>query len=80
MEKAYRYTFGDIGALRKQLGNYIDYFRPNFHPWDHDNREYMQQMEQLIYQLSEKSNKEYHSLLTICLCLRLGVFLTDPTR
>ncbi|MBJ8453716.1 metal-dependent hydrolase [Acinetobacter bereziniae] len=53
-KKAYRYTFGDIGALRKQLGNYIDYFRPNFHPWDHDNREYMQQMEQLIYQLSEK--------------------------
>jgi len=36
------------------LGNYIDYFRPNFHPWDHENRQYMQQMEQLIYQLAEK--------------------------
>ena len=31
-KKTYHYTFGGIGVLRKQLGNYIDYFRPNFHP------------------------------------------------
>jgi hypothetical protein len=53
-KKTYHYTFGGIGVLRKQLRNYIDYFRPNFHPWDHENRQYMQQMEQLIYQLAEK--------------------------
>lgn len=45
--KFYRYTFGEIGALRIQLGNYLDYFRPNFHPWDHDNREYLKQIESL---------------------------------
>lgn len=56
-KKAYKYTFGEVGVLRKQLGNYIAYFLPNFHPWNHDNRQYMSQMEQLIYQLSEKNNK-----------------------
>lgn len=45
--KFYRYTFGDIGALRIQLINYIDYFRPNFHPWDHDNRRCLEQINNL---------------------------------
>lgn len=45
--KFYRYTFGDIGALRIQLRNYIDYFRPNFHPWDHDNRRCLEQINNL---------------------------------
>lgn len=52
-KKAFKYTFGEIGVLRRQLLNYIDYFRPNFHPWDHDNRKEMQQMQQLIYQLAK---------------------------
>lgn len=45
--KFYRYTFGEIGVLRVQFLNYIDYFRPNFHPWDHDNRKYLQQIDAL---------------------------------
>lgn len=44
----FRYTFGDIGILRKQLGNYFDYFRPDFHPWDHDNREYLKQIDSFL--------------------------------
>lgn len=52
----FRYTFGEIGVLRKQLRNYADYFRPNFHPWDHDNRQYMEQMRQFIYAL-DSTNK-----------------------
>ena len=53
--KAYRYTFGEVGALRKQLGNYIDYFRPNYHPWDHDNRAQMLALQDLIYELADKT-------------------------
>lgn len=45
--KFYHYTFGEIGTLRIQLGNYVDYFRPNFHPWDHDNRVYLKQLDSL---------------------------------
>lgn len=44
----YRITFGEIGMLRRQLGNYLDYFRPSFHPWDHDNRQYLEQIDQLL--------------------------------
>ena len=54
-KKAWKYTFGEYGALRKQLGNYIDYFRPNFHPWDHDNRESMLAMQDLIYKLMDET-------------------------
>ena len=49
--KFLRYTFGDIGMLRRQLGNYLDYFRPGFHPWDHDNRQYLEQMDQFLANL-----------------------------
>ncbi len=44
----YRYTFGEIGMLRRQLINYVDYFRPNFHPWDHDNRKYLSKIEGFV--------------------------------
>ena len=44
----FRYTFGDIGMLRKQIGNYLDYFRPGFHPWDHDNREYLKEIDAFL--------------------------------
>ena len=44
----FRYTMGDIGLLRRQLGNYIDYFRPGFHPWDHDNRSYLAQIDEFV--------------------------------
>jgi predicted metal-dependent hydrolase len=33
-----RFGFGDIGVLRKLTKPYLDYFKPNFHPWHHDNR------------------------------------------
>lgn len=44
----FRYTFGKIGLLRKQLLNYVSYFRPGFHPWDHDNSEYLKQIDAFI--------------------------------
>lgn len=46
--KFFRYTFGDIGMLRTQLFDYVDYFRPGFHPWDHDNSEYLKQIDDFI--------------------------------
>lgn len=46
--KFYRYTFGDIGMLRRQIGNYLDYFKPGFHPWDHDNRHHLQQIDDFL--------------------------------
>lgn len=46
--KFYTFTMGDVGLLRIQLRDYFDYFRPGFHPWDHDNREYLKQIDAFL--------------------------------
>lgn len=46
--KFYRYTMGDIGLLRIQLRNYAEYFRPGFHPWDHDNRDFLKEIDTFL--------------------------------
>jgi predicted metal-dependent hydrolase len=35
---ALNYLFGKPGLFRKSWRAYWDWFRPGFHPWDHDNR------------------------------------------
>lgn len=35
---ALNYLFGKPGLFRKSWRSYWDWFRPGFHPWDHDNR------------------------------------------
>lgn len=47
-KKFYKFTMGDVGLLRKQIGNYLDYYRPGFHPWDHDNRAYLEQIDEFL--------------------------------
>lgn len=44
----WKFTMGDVGLLRIQLRNYADYFRPGFHPWDHDNREFLKQIDDFL--------------------------------
>ncbi|QHS11266.1 metal-dependent hydrolase [Sinimarinibacterium sp. NLF-5-8] len=46
--KFYTFAFGDVGLLSKQLGAYVSYFRPGFHPWDHDNSEYLATMDSFL--------------------------------
>lgn len=38
----YRLGFGEIGFLRKMVRPWLAYFRPDFHPWDHDNRHFLE--------------------------------------
>jgi predicted metal-dependent hydrolase len=45
--KLFHYAFGKVGTLRKLIGPWADYFRPSFHPWDHDNRELLDRLEVL---------------------------------
>jgi len=43
---AIKMTFGPRrGIIPNLFRNYIDYFRPDFHPWDHDNRELLKEWE-----------------------------------
>ncbi len=41
------FLFGRPGIFRRVLPDYLDYFRQDFHPWDHDNREFLVEMGEL---------------------------------
>lgn len=50
--KGYRqFMFGQNGLIRKLRGPYKEYFKPDFHPWKHDNRE-------LVKQWKEQENQD----------------------
>jgi len=37
-----RYNYGSKhGVMRRAIGLWFDYLRPDFHPWDHDNRDHI---------------------------------------
>lgn len=44
--------WGKPGILRKIIPEWLDYFRPGFHPWDHDNREFLNQVDALADKVS----------------------------
>lgn len=37
--RLFRCLWIDPGPLRKSIPAYLDWFRPSFHPWQHDNRD-----------------------------------------
>jgi predicted metal-dependent hydrolase len=42
-----KFGFGsDVGLIRKLTKPYFDYFKPNFHPWHHDNRHHLEGIEE----------------------------------
>jgi predicted metal-dependent hydrolase len=47
----FHYSLGKVGFLRKLAGPWADYFRPSFHPWDHDNRHFLKDIDGLTAQL-----------------------------
>ncbi len=42
------HLFGKVGALRHQFGHYLDYLKPSFHPWNHDNSAHLEQMTRFL--------------------------------
>ncbi len=42
------FTFGKVGFVRKLILPWLSYFRPGFHPWDHDNRHYLTRMNSVV--------------------------------
>lgn len=47
----YHYALGRVGFLRKLAPLWLDYFRRDFHPWDHDNREFLKDIDSVYAQL-----------------------------
>lgn len=48
-----RYAFGEVGLIRKLVLPWADYFRPDFHPWDHDNRAYLDEIDAFVAEQSQ---------------------------
>ncbi|MCU5780918.1 hypothetical protein MA04_00218 [Alcanivorax balearicus MACL04] len=43
-----RHSLGKKGIFRYTTKAWLDWFKPGFHPWDHDNRQYLEQFEELL--------------------------------
>ncbi len=46
--KVLNLTLGRPGVLRRALPDWLDFFRPGFHPWMHDNRHFLAQADDLM--------------------------------
>jgi len=56
------FLWGKPGVLRRMIPEWFDYFRPGFHPWDHDNRAQLARIEPLIAEIEENSRRAGVSL------------------
>lgn len=53
--RTFRFLFLSPGPLRRASGEWFDYFKPGFHPWQHDNRRYLDGIEPLLRDLESGS-------------------------
>ncbi|AKH69435.1 putative metal-dependent hydrolase [Spongiibacter sp. IMCC21906] len=56
--KAMKFLWGPVGSLRKTIPDWLDYFKPGFHPWDHDNSQYLQELDGLAETVRSYSTAE----------------------
>lgn len=45
---SFKFQWLKPGGLRRVIIPWLDWFKPGFHPWDHDNREFLAEMDGLI--------------------------------
>lgn len=48
-----RILFGEVGIFRKAAGEFLDYFKADFHPWEHDNSDYLKQIDAFVEQVNK---------------------------
>ncbi|PKM21377.1 MAG: metal-dependent hydrolase, partial [Gammaproteobacteria bacterium HGW-Gammaproteobacteria-14] len=48
MARGVWWLIGKPGPLRQLIPDYLDYFRPAFHPWQHDNRELIRPLQEAL--------------------------------
>ena len=46
-----KFLLGKSGFVRDLVGPWLDYFKPGFHPWDHDNRHFLDEIDSLVEEL-----------------------------
>ena len=55
--RGFRYQWGTPGALRRIVPAWFDFFRPDFHPWMHDNRHFLDQIDELTQRVESLSSE-----------------------
>jgi predicted metal-dependent hydrolase len=53
--RTFRFLFLTPGPLRRATGEWFDYFKPGFHPWQHDNRQHLAGLEPLLRDLESQA-------------------------
>lgn len=46
--RALKFQWISPGGLRRVIPAWLDYFRPGFHPWDHDNRDQLARVHEIV--------------------------------
>lgn len=55
-----KFLYGPKGVFPRMLRPWLHYFKPGFHPWDHDNRARLARIEGLVEEI-EQTQREYRS-------------------
>ncbi|WP_373083070.1 metal-dependent hydrolase [Zhongshania sp.] len=42
------FLWGSPGVLRRTIPDWLDYFKPGFHPWDHNNKHFLNDLDALV--------------------------------
>ncbi|MBB5187259.1 hypothetical protein HNQ57_001528 [Zhongshania antarctica] len=46
--KVMNFLWGSPGVLRRSIPDWLDYFKPGFHPWDHNNAHFLDDVDALV--------------------------------
>lgn len=49
-----KYQWGKPGILRQVIKPWLDWFKPGFHPWDHDNSRYLKELDSMLSEVLEE--------------------------
>lgn len=58
-----KFLYGPKGVFPRMLRPWLHYFKPGFHPWDHDNRTRLERIDGLVEEI-EQTRREYASAQT----------------
>jgi len=55
-----KFLYGPKGVFPRMLVPWLHYFKPGFHPWDHDNRAHLAGIDALVEDI-EQTRRRYES-------------------
>lgn len=51
---SFQHQWGNPGILRKVIKPWFDWFKPGFHPWDHDNSHFLNELDEMLSLVTDK--------------------------